>query len=345
MSIRDSRTEAGEGTSRAATIVERRAALGNRPYAPALPPLAVRLAAPRGFCAGVERAVRIVEAALLRFGRPVYVRHQIVHNDTVVAELEAKGAIFVEDLAEVPEGARLVFSAHGVAKAVTAAAARRGLAVLDATCPLVGKVHREAERHAAAGRHVLMVGHAGHPEVAGTIGQLPEGAITLVETLAGAEAVLPPPGPLAFVTQTTLSVEDTAEIVAALRRRFPGIVGPKREDICYATANRQAAVRAIAAGADLVVVLGGAHSSNTRRLCEVAKRAGAGRVRLLARPEDLAWEELRGVEVLGVTASASAPEALVEGLLRRLAGRFALAVEERRTAVEDVVFRLPPPLG
>jgi 4-hydroxy-3-methylbut-2-enyl diphosphate reductase len=325
--------------------VERHAVAGNHLLAAGRLPLTVLLAAPRGFCAGVDRAVRIVEQALHRFGPPVYVRHQIVHNPTVVACLRAQGAVFVEDLARVPEGALVVFSAHGVPKAVAAEAVRRRLSVLDATCPLVAKVHHEAERHAAAGRHVLMVGHAGHPEVTGTIGQLAPGAITLVATVAEAEAIAPPPGPLAFITQTTLSVEDTAEVLAVLRRRFPAIVGPHREDICYATSNRQAAIAAISPGADLVVVIGSSNSSNSLRLCEVARRSGARRVLLLGRPERLAWEALDGVEVLGVGASASAPEALVQGLLRRLAGRYALTVEERRMAEEDLVFRLPAPLA
>ncbi len=325
--------------------MERLTAMGNRPPVAVRPRLVVRLAAPRSFCAGVARAVRMVEAALSRFGPPVYVRHQIVHNHTVVAELAAKGAVFVDDLALVPAGARVVFSAHGVAKTVVTEAVRRGLRVFDATCPLVAKVHREVEGHAAAGRHVLMVGHAGHPEVTGTLGQLPPGAITLVESLAEAEDLRPPPLPLAYVTQTTLSVDETAAIVAVLRRRFPAIVGPKGEDICYATQNRQRAVQAIAPGADLLVVLGSSHSSNSRRLCEVGERAGARRVRLLARPEDLAWEELHGVAVLGLSASASAPEALVEALLRRLGRRFRLTLAETQTVAEDVVFRLPAPLA
>ncbi len=308
------------------------------------PPLRVLLAAPRGFCAGVDRAVRVVEEALKRDGKPVYVRHEIVHNRVVVDGLAAQGAIFVEELDEVPTGARVVFSAHGVAKSVPREAAARGLAAFDATCPLVSKVHREAERHAAAGRHILMIGHEGHPEVEGTMGQVRPGAMTLVQSAAEAEAVAPPAGSLAFVTQTTLSVDDAAGIVAVLRRRFPGIEGPAREDICYATTNRQAAVRAVAAEAGLVFVLGSANSSNTMRLCEVASRVGA-RALLLEGPQALSWSMLHGETVIGITAGASAPESLVQGLLARLAERYALEVEERRVTTEDVTFKLPAALS
>jgi 4-hydroxy-3-methylbut-2-enyl diphosphate reductase len=309
------------------------------------PTLKVLLAAPRGFCAGVDRAIRVVAEALRRYGAPVYVRHEIVHNRTVVERLEAQGAVFVDELDAVPDGKPVVFSAHGVPKSVPEAARRRALCYLDATCPLVSKVHREAERHFAAGCHVLMIGHAGHPEVQGTMGQLPAGAMTLIEDAAEAERVAPPEGELAFITQTTLSVDDTAGIVGVLRRRFPSIAGPKREDICYATTNRQAAVQAIAGEAQLVVVIGSLNSSNSQRLREVAERSGGCRAVLLPRPELLDFAALAGVKVLGVTAGASAPEELVEGLLERLGTRYGLAIEERRVVEEDVVFRLPQPLA
>jgi 4-hydroxy-3-methylbut-2-enyl diphosphate reductase len=316
----------------------------------ALPQLRVLLAGPRGFCAGVDRAIRIVEEAIRRHGAPVYVRHEIVHNRTVVEALEAQGAVFVEELDEVPAEAPVVFSAHGVPKSVPAEAIRRNLTYLDATCPLVSKVHREAERHFAGGgaetRHILMIGHAGHPEVEGTMGQLPPGAMTLVQDASEARAVLPPEsGGLAFITQTTLSVDDTAEIVEILRRRFPAIEGPKREDICYATTNRQAAVKAIAPESDLVIVIGSANSSNSQRLREVAERAGANRALLLPTAEALDWSTLEGVTTLGITAGASAPELLVDALLARLRGRYTLAIEEKRVTTEDVVFKLPTPLA
>jgi 4-hydroxy-3-methylbut-2-enyl diphosphate reductase len=316
----------------------------------AKPRLRVVLAGPRGFCAGVDRAIRIVEEALRRYGAPVYVRHEIVHNRTVVEALEGQGAVFVRELDEVPEGAPVVFSAHGVPKSVPAEADRRQLSALDATCPLVSKVHREAERHFAGGgpdaRHILMIGHAGHPEVIGTMGQLPPGAVTLIQSAAEAATVEPAdPRSLAFITQTTLSVDDTAEIVGVLRARFPEIEGPRREDICYATTNRQAAVKAVAADCDLVLVIGSANSSNSQRLREVAERAGARRAILLPRADALDWAWLDGVRTLGVTAGASAPEALVQQLLGVLASRFALDVEERRVTEEDVTFKLPAPLG
>ena len=314
------------------------------------PPLNVLLAGPRGFCAGVDRAIRVVEEALRRYGAPVYVRHEIVHNRTVVEQLEAQGAVFVEELDEVPADAQVVFSAHGVPKSVPAEAQRRNLSYLDATCPLVSKVHREAERHFAGGgpqtRHILMIGHAGHPEVIGTMGQLPPGAVSLVQTVEEARTVQPPtPDRLAFITQTTLSVDDTAEIVAVLRQRFPAIEGPRREDICYATTNRQAAVKAVAEDCDLVVVIGSANSSNSQRLREVAERAGAGRALLLPRADGLEWSALDGVKTLGLTAGASAPETLVQEMLGRLAERYDLTIEERRVTEENVVFRLPAPLG
>jgi 4-hydroxy-3-methylbut-2-enyl diphosphate reductase len=313
------------------------------------PPLRVLLAGPRGFCAGVDRAIRVVEQALRSYGPPVYVRHEIVHNRTVVEQLERQGAVFVEDLSEVPADAHVVFSAHGVPKSVPEEARRRNLSYLDATCPLVSKVHREAERHYAGGglesRHILMIGHAGHPEVEGTMGQLPPGAMTLIQDAAEARSVQPPPGRrLAFITQTTLSVDDTADIVAILRARFPGIEGPRREDICYATTNRQAAVKAIAPDCDLVIVIGSANSSNSQRLREVAERAGARRGLLIPTAESLDWRALEGVQTLGITAGASAPESLVDELIEQLRGRFALNIEERRVTEENVAFKLPAPL-
>lgn len=313
------------------------------------PELHVLLAGPRGFCAGVDRAIRVVEEALRRFGAPVYVRHEIVHNRTVVEGLEAQGAVFVAELDAVPAGGHVVFSAHGVPKSVPAEAERRKLSYFDATCPLVSKVHREAERHYAGGgpgqRHILMIGHAGHPEVVGTMGQLPPGSVTLVQSVAEAEAVRPTdPTQLAFITQTTLSVDDAADIVSTLRRLFPTIEGPKREDICYATTNRQAAVKAIAPGCDLVIVIGSANSSNSQRLREVAERAGAGHAVLLQRAAALDWAMLAGVGTLGVTAGASAPESLVQELLETLAEQYELRIEERQVIKEDVVFKLPAPL-
>ena len=311
-----------------------------------LRPLRVVLAGPRGFCAGVDRAIRVVEEALRRYGAPVYVRHEIVHNRTVVETLEAQGAIFVEELDEVPENAHVVFSAHGVPKAVPEEAQRRNLAYLDATCPLVSKVHREAERHFSERRHILMIGHAGHPEVVGTMGQLPQGAVTLVQNAAEAASVVPQDdGRLAFITQTTLSVDDTAEIVEILRRRFPDIEGPKREDICYATTNRQAAVKAIAQGCDLLIVIGSPNSSNSQRLREVAERAGAGRAILVPKVADMDFSVMDGVQTVGITAGASAPESLVQEVLVALGKRFTLQIEERQVTQEDVIFKLPYPLA
>ena len=315
-----------------------------------MPTLRVLLAGPRGFCAGVDRAIRVVEEALRRYGAPVYVRHEIVHNRTVVEELEKQGAVFVDELTEVPESAHVVFSAHGVPKSVPAEAQRRGLTYLDATCPLVSKVHREAERHYAGGGpetcHILMIGHAGHPEVEGTMGQLPVGAMTLIQNAEEARSVEPAdPERLAFITQTTLSVDDTAEIVEILRTRFPQIRGPKREDICYATTNRQAAVKTIAPESDLVIVIGSPNSSNSLRLREVAERTGAGRAILLPKASDLDWSVMSGVATLGVTAGASAPEVLVEQLLDRLRERYTLLIEERQVTTEDVIFKLPAPLS
>jgi 4-hydroxy-3-methylbut-2-en-1-yl diphosphate reductase len=311
------------------------------PAAALKPPLTVLIAAPRGFCAGVDRAIEIVERALERYGAPVYVRHEIVHNRFVVESLKAKGAVFVEELGDVPDGVPVVFSAHGVPKAVPAEAQRRGLDYLDATCPLVSKVHRQAERQVEAGRHIVFVGHRGHPEAIGTYGQVPEGQMTVIETVADAEALdFAPETPLAFLTQTTLSVDDTAAIVAVLKTRFPHIVGPKAEDICYATSNRQAAVKQIAADSGLVLVIGAPNSSNSLRLVEVAQRLGT-EARLIQRASEIEPEWLEGVATLGLTAGASAPEALVREVIDRL-GQWR-SVEEHTlvSAVEKMIFKLP----
>ena len=306
------------------------------------PPLRVRLAAPRGFCAGVDRAIQIVEQALAKWGAPVYVRHEIVHNAHVVRRLEAMGAVFVEELDACPDDRPVVFSAHGVPKAVPAEAARRSMIFVDATCPLVSKVHAEAQRHARNGLHTLLIGHAGHPEVVGTMGQTDGGAMTLIETVADAEAFeAADPANLAYVTQTTLSVDDTAGIVATLRRRFPAMAEPRKDDICYATTNRQEAVKALAASSQLVLVIGAANSSNSVRLVEVAERAGAGAARLIASAEDIDWRWFEGVSTLGLTAGASAPETLVQGVIGACRARFSVTVEEVVTAQEDVVFRIP----
>jgi len=304
--------------------------------------LTVLLAAPRGFCAGVERAILIVERALEKWGAPVYVRHEIVHNQHVVQRLERMGAVFVEELEECPIDRPVVFSAHGVPKAVPAAAERRNMVFVDATCPLVTKVHVEAERHFERGRHIILIGHAGHPEVIGTLGQLPEGAITLVETVADIQALSPAdPDNLAVITQTTLSIEDTAEMMEALVRRFPGIATSHKEDICYATTNRQQAVKAIAKEADLVLVIGAANSSNSVRLVEVALRAGAPASYLIGSVAQLDWAWLEGVRTVGVTAGASAPEVLVQELLQALAERYAVTVTEAAGEPEAVTFKLP----
>ena len=305
------------------------------------PPLRVLIAAPRGFCAGVDRAIQIVELALERFGAPVYVRHEIVHNRFVVDRLRDMGAVFVDELEEVPDGVPVVFSAHGVPKAVPAKAQERGLNFLDATCPLVSKVHRQAERLIEQGRQILFVGHAGHPEVIGTFGQVPEGAMTLVETAADAEKVQPgETGKLAFLTQTTLSVDDTAEIISILKRRFPDIQGPRGEDICYATSNRQAAVKAIAPLCDAMLVIGAPNSSNSLRLVEAAERSGA-RAMLVQRSGDIDFGWLAGVKTLGLTAGASAPETLVREVVARLAEHYAIDEEQVETARENIVFKLP----
>ena len=306
------------------------------------PSLTLLLAGPRGFCAGVDRAIQIVERALEKYGKPVYVRHEIVHNRFVVENLEAKGAIFVDELDAVPDDRPVVFSAHGVPKSVPAEAQRRTLLYVDATCPLVSKVHREAERHHAAGRTILLIGHGGHPEVIGTMGQLPPGAVILVEDARQAETVqVSDPDNLAFATQTTLSVDDTAGIVAILRRRFPGMHGPKVEDICYATTNRQAAVKAIASRCEALVVIGAPNSSNSMRLVEVAKTYGCPRATLIRRAADLDWAWLHGVSRLGVTAGASAPEILIDELIAACRERFDVTIEEVRVAEEGVVFKLP----
>ncbi|TKD53246.1 4-hydroxy-3-methylbut-2-enyl diphosphate reductase [Sphingomonas baiyangensis] len=311
------------------------------PAAGPRPRLELLIAAPRGFCAGVDRAIRIVELAIERYGAPVYVRHEIVHNKFVVDTLRQQGAIFVDELDEVPDGVPVVFSAHGVPKAVPAKAAERGLSYLDATCPLVSKVHRQAERLVAAGRHILFIGHAGHPEVIGTFGQVPEGTITLIETVEDAEALAPAdPANLAFLTQTTLSVDDTAAVLAALRARFPDIVAPHADDICYATTNRQTAVKAIAASCDMVLVIGAPNSSNSLRLVEVAEREGI-RARLVQRAADLDFAWLEGVATLGITAGASAPELLVRELVDLLATRYDISEREVETTRESIAFKLP----
>ena len=307
------------------------------------PPLLVLMAAPRGFCAGVDRAIQIVERALAKFGPPVYVRHEIVHNRYVVESLRAKGAVFVKELDEIPDtSSPVVFSAHGVAKSVPAAAKARDLFVLDATCPLVTKVHKEAAVHHERGRHILLIGHAGHPEVVGTMGQLPAGAVTLVESVEDVGAFVPDdPDRLAFVTQTTLSVDDTAEIVAALHRRFPTIAGPHKEDICYATTNRQAAVKAIAGRLDALLVVGAPNSSNSNRLVEVAARAGCTRSFLVQRAADIPWDRLGHIATLGVTAGASAPEVLVNEVVAAFEARYEVTVEQVTTAEETVAFNIP----
>ena len=305
-------------------------------------PLTILLAAPRGFCAGVDRAIQIVEEALSKWGAPVYVRHEIVHNQHVVSRLEDLGAIFVEELDECPDDRPVVFSAHGVPKSVPAAAAAREMVYVDATCPLVSKVHVEAARHSKDGKEIVLIGHEGHPEVIGTMGQLPDGAITLIETVEDVAAYTPQnPDNVAFVTQTTLSVDDTAEIVSALQNRFPSISVPHKEDICYATTNRQEAVKVMAERADLFLVIGAETSSNSKRLVDVALRAGCPQAHLVASAENIDWTWFEGVETLGLTAGASAPEDLVQGLIAACRARFEISVEEITTATESVVFKLP----
>lgn len=306
------------------------------------PPLTIRLAAPRGFCAGVDRAIQIVEEAIGKWGAPVYVRHEIVHNAHVVSRLEDMGAVFVDELHECPTDRPVIFSAHGVPKSVPAEAEARNMIYVDATCPLVSKVHVESERHHRNQREIVLIGHAGHPEVIGTMGQLPDGAISLIETVEDAEAFTPKlPGNLAFVTQTTLSVDDTADIVATLKRRFPEISSPHKEDICYATTNRQDAVKIIGEGCDLVLVIGAETSSNSKRLVEVAQRAGAGRSELIASEENIDWDWFDNVETLGLTAGASAPEDLVQGVIDACKARFDVTLKSVRTTDENVVFKLP----
>ncbi len=308
---------------------------------PAKRPMRLLLAAPRGFCAGVDRAIKIVELALEKHGAPVYVRHEIVHNRFVVETLKSQGAVFVEELDEVPNGGHVVFSAHGVPKSVPEDAKSRGLAYFDATCPLVSKVHRQAERQVDAGRHIVFVGHEGHPEVVGTFGQVPKGWMTLVETAEDAQNIDPvDPENLAFLTQTTLSVDDTAEIVGILQQRFPAIIGPKGEDICYATSNRQEAVKAIAKQCDLVLVIGAPNSSNSLRLVEVAERSGA-RAILVQRADEIELSWFGGVNVLGLTAGASAPEILIRETINSLSKHFELDEQQVTTAQESIIFKLP----
>ncbi len=306
------------------------------------PPLTLCLAAPRGFCAGVDRAIRIVEMALEKWGAPVYVRHEIVHNKYVVDDLRARGAVFVEELDDCPDDRPVIFSAHGVPKSVPREAARREMLFVDATCPLVSKVHIEAGRHHEAGLQIVMIGHAGHPETVGTMGQLPPGEVLLVETPEDVTTLtVRDPARLAYVTQTTLSVDDTAGIVAALRARFPAITGPHKEDICYATTNRQAAVKAMAAKVEAMLVVGAPNSSNSRRLVEVGARAGCSYAQLVQRAADIDWRALRGVASIGVTAGASAPEVLVNEVIDAFRARYDVTIEEIETARENVEFKVP----
>ncbi|TYO88819.1 4-hydroxy-3-methylbut-2-enyl diphosphate reductase [Oceanicella actignis] len=306
------------------------------------PPITLHLAAPRGFCAGVDRAIRIVEMAIEKWGAPVYVRHEIVHNRYVVDALRAKGAVFVEELDECPADRPVVFSAHGVPKSVPAEAERRRMLYVDATCPLVSKVHIEAERHHQNGLQMVMIGHQGHPETIGTMGQLPEGEVLLVETVEDVARLTPrDPERLAYITQTTLSVDDTAEIVAALRARFPNIVGPHKEDICYATTNRQAAVKAVAPLVDALLVIGAPNSSNSRRLVEVARRAGCGYAQLVQRAAEIDWRALEGARAVGITAGASAPEILVDEVVDAFRDRYEVDLRTVETAIERVSFKPP----
>ncbi|MEL6800397.1 MAG: 4-hydroxy-3-methylbut-2-enyl diphosphate reductase [Pseudomonadota bacterium] len=306
------------------------------------PPLTLYLAAPRGFCAGVDRAIKIVEMALEKWGAPVFVRHEIVHNRYVVDGLREKGAVFVEELDQCPDDRPVIFSAHGVPKAVPAEAARREMLFVDATCPLVSKVHIEAERHSANGLQMVMIGHEGHPETVGTMGQLPEGEVILVETVDDVAHITPrDPEKLAFITQTTLSVDDTADIVTALKARFPAIVGPHKEDICYATTNRQEAVKAMAPRADAMLVIGAPNSSNSKRLVEVGRAAGCAYAQLVQRAEDIDWRALDGISSIGLTAGASAPEVLVNEVIDAFRAKYDVTVEKVETAVENVEFKVP----
>ena len=308
----------------------------------AKPRLHVLLAGPRGFCAGVDRAIKIVELALRKWGAPVYVRHEIVHNKYVVDSLRAQGAVFVEELADCPPDRPVVFSAHGVPKSVPAEAEARRMLYVDATCPLVSKVHIEAERHHENGLDMIMIGHRGHPEVIGTMGQLPKGAVTLVETVADVNELAPQnPERLAFITQTTLSLDDTAEIIAALRARFPSIAGPRKEDICYATTNRQEAVKAMAPMIEALLVIGAPNSSNSQRLVEVGRRAGCSYSQLVQRAADIDWRALAGVRAVGITAGASAPQVLVDEVIAAFRDRYDVTEELVETAREDVEFKVP----
>jgi len=306
------------------------------------PPLTLHLAAPRGFCAGVDRAIKIVELALQKWGAPVYVRHEIVHNRYVVDGLRAKGAVFVEELSDCPPDRPVIFSAHGVPKAVPAEALARQMIHVDATCPLVTKVHNEAARHHENGLQMIMIGHDGHPETVGTMGQLPVGEVLLVETVADvASVVVRDPARLAFVTQTTLSVDDTADIVAALQARFPAIIGPHKEDICYATTNRQEAVKAMAPLCDAMLVVGAPNSSNSRRLVEVGSRAGCPYAQLVQRAAEIDWRALEGIRSVGITAGASAPEVLIDEVIDAFRERFEVTVQMVVTAQENVEFKVP----
>ncbi|MEO0692101.1 MAG: 4-hydroxy-3-methylbut-2-enyl diphosphate reductase [Pseudomonadota bacterium] len=305
-------------------------------------PLTLYLAAPRGFCAGVDRAIKIVEMALEKWGAPVFVRHEIVHNRYVVDGLRDKGAVFVDELDQCPDDRPVIFSAHGVPKAVPAEAARREMLFVDATCPLVSKVHIEAERHSANGLQMVMIGHEGHPETVGTMGQLPEGEVILVETVEDVAHITPrDPEKLAFITQTTLSVDDTADIVTALQARFPAIVGPHKEDICYATTNRQEAVKAMAPRADAMLVIGAPNSSNSKRLVEVGRAAGCPYAQLVQRADDIDWRALDGISSIGLTAGASAPEVLVNEVIDAFRAKYDVTVEKVETAVENVEFKVP----
>ncbi|QFS84306.1 4-hydroxy-3-methylbut-2-enyl diphosphate reductase [Roseivivax sp. THAF40] len=309
---------------------------------PALPPLTLYLAAPRGFCAGVDRAIKIVEMALQKWGAPVYVRHEIVHNKYVVDGLREKGAVFVEELEDCPEDRPVIFSAHGVPKAVPAEARAREMVYVDATCPLVSKVHIEAARHHENGLQMVMIGHAGHPETVGTMGQLPEGEVLLVEEPADVALLeVRDPERLAYVTQTTLSIDDTADVVAALRARFPAIVGPHKEDICYATTNRQEAVKAMAPDCDALLVVGAPNSSNSKRLVEVGAKAGCKYAQLVQRATDIDWRALEGIRTIGLTAGASAPDVLIEEVIEAFRARYDLNVETVTTAEENVEFKVP----
>lgn len=305
-------------------------------------PLKILLAAPRGFCAGVDRAIRIVEMALEKWGAPVYVRHEIVHNKFVVDDLRAKGAVFVEELEECPNDRPVIFSAHGVPKSVPAEAENRQMIYVDATCPLVSKVHIEAERHHANGLQMVMIGHDGHPETVGTMGQLPKGEVLLVETPEDVAKLTPRDAKkLAYITQTTLSIDDTAEIVEALQARFPSIVGPHKEDICYATTNRQEAVKAVAPQVEALIVIGSPNSSNSQRLVEVGRRAGCGYAQLAPRATDIDWRALEGAQAVGITAGASAPQVLIDEVIDAFRERYDVSVQVVETAQENVEFKVP----